>query len=605
MQEFFWVPLLLTLAIILISLILFQKSLKNKSIQQIPTQIPTSPPTDSVVDGKDYEVFLSFRGTDTRKVFTDFLYTYLVSASIRTFRDDNELRVGEEIGPDLLKAINESKISIPVFSKNYASSKWCLRELAQMVECQANGGQMIFPIFYDVDPSEVQHQRGSYEKAFRQYKRSLDEKTVQQWEKAMTIVGELKGLELKKETNGCEGELVKLIVEKVLLALKKNYTHIPDNLVGMEHHEEEMMGLLDVDFKGVRIVGVHGMGGIGKTTMTKVIYNKLVDHFEFCCFLEDVREKSQHPHGLVDLQNQFVSKISKGNFSNIVDVEEGIKRIKDTVGGKKVLMVLDDIDEKFQFDKLVGNCDWFGSGSRIIVTTRNKDILDSLEAIYQKRGQLEVFKGYEPELMNFEHSLQLFSKYAFMRDCPLEGYDILSKKFVSTAAGLPLVLVTMGSLLFGKEDKDLWVEILRKLEKIPHYKVMGKLRISFDALEYEQKQIFLDVACLFIGEEIINPFHMWDDCELYPRNGIKVLVLRCLIKVGDDNRLWMHDHLRDLGRQIVREENLSEPEERSRLWHREEALDVLERRVVIFWSKSSILASLLTKFLISFTYIPN
>jgi len=204
MQEFFWVPLLLTLSIILISLILFQKSLKNRSIQQIPTQIPTSPPTDSVAVGKDYEVFLSFRGTDTRKGFTDFLYTYLVGASVRTFRDDNELRVGEEIGPDLLKAINESKISIPIFSKNYASSKWCLRELTQMVECQAkeNGGQLIFPIFYDVDPSDVQHQRGSYEKAFRQYRKSLDEKTVQQWEKAMTVVGELKGLELKKETNG-------------------------------------------------------------------------------------------------------------------------------------------------------------------------------------------------------------------------------------------------------------------------------------------------------------------------------------------------------------------------------------------------------------------
>lgn len=204
MQEFFWVPLLLTLSIILISLILFQKSLKNRSIQQIPTQIPTSPPTDSVAVGKDYEVFLSFRGTDTRKGFTDFLYTYLVGASVRTFRDDNELRVGEEIGPDLLKAITESKISIPIFSKNYASSKWCLRELTQMVECQAkeNGGQMIFPIFYDVDPSDVQHQRGSYEKAFRQYRKSLDEKTVQQWEKAMTVVGELKGLELKKETNG-------------------------------------------------------------------------------------------------------------------------------------------------------------------------------------------------------------------------------------------------------------------------------------------------------------------------------------------------------------------------------------------------------------------
>lgn len=134
--------------------------------------------------------------------FTDFLYTYLVDASIRTFRDDDKLRVGEEIGPKLLKAIKESNISIPIFSRNYASSKWCLRELAQMVECHTNEGQIIYPIFYDVNPSEVRHQSGSYKDAFCLHEKNFDETTVGQWKEAMRIVGQLKGLELKKETNG-------------------------------------------------------------------------------------------------------------------------------------------------------------------------------------------------------------------------------------------------------------------------------------------------------------------------------------------------------------------------------------------------------------------
>ena len=73
---------------------------------------------------------------------------------------------------------------------------------------------------------------------------------------------------------------------------------------------------------------------------------------------------------------------------------------------------------------------------------------------------------------------------------------------------------------------------------------------------------------------------MWDDCELYPRNGINTLVLRSLVKVGDDNTLRMHDQLRDLGREIVREENLNEPGERSRVWRPEEALDVLKGGLV-------------------------
>ncbi|KAM7522830.1 hypothetical protein LguiA_012732 [Lonicera macranthoides] len=148
----------------------------------------------------EYEVFLSFRGLDTRTGFTDFLYTYLVDANIHTFRDDNELRVGEEIGPELLKAIKESKISIPIFSKTYASSKWCLRELAQIMECHANEGQMIYPIFYDVNPYEVRHQSGSYEDAFSQHKNNYDEMTILGWKDAMRKVGQLKGLELTKES---------------------------------------------------------------------------------------------------------------------------------------------------------------------------------------------------------------------------------------------------------------------------------------------------------------------------------------------------------------------------------------------------------------------
>ncbi|KAM7466384.1 hypothetical protein LguiB_013946 [Lonicera macranthoides] len=123
-------------------------------------------------------------------------------AGIHTFRDDNELRIGEEISPELLKAIKESKISIPIFSKNYASSKWCLLELAQMVECHVNEGQKIFPIFYDVDASDVRNQKGSYEEAFRLHEKKFDEKTVQRWRDALRTVGQLKGYELDKETNG-------------------------------------------------------------------------------------------------------------------------------------------------------------------------------------------------------------------------------------------------------------------------------------------------------------------------------------------------------------------------------------------------------------------
>ncbi|KAM7469295.1 hypothetical protein LguiA_007478 [Lonicera macranthoides] len=527
----------------------------------------------------EYEVFLSYRGTDTRTGFTDFLYTYLVDANIRTFRVDNELRIGEEICPELLRAIKESKISIPVFSKNYASSKWCLRELAQIVECHTNEGQMIYPIFYDVNPYEVRHQSGSYEDAFRQHKNNFDEMTIQGWKESMRKVGQLKGLEVIKETNGSEGQLVKRVVQDVLLGLKKNYTQLPDNLVGLDDHVKAMKELINVDSNGIRVVGIHGIGGLGKTTISKVIYNQLCQGFDCCCFIEDVRANSEGQNGIVELQTHLLYKIRKKEVGKINNVDEGIKEIKEAVGKKKVIIVLDDMDDIYQFDKLVGKCNWFGAGSRIIVTTRNKGLLDTIEATYQIENLHDVYGSYEPHLMKSIHSLELFSKYAFMRDSPPEDYSSLAQKVVSSSGGLPLVLVTLASLLFGKKDIALWEEKLRKLNEVPLGKVLERLRISFDVLDYGQRQIFLDIACFFIGEDYINCFYFWEACGFYPRDGLNALVLRSMIKIEDD-KLRMHDQLRDLGREIVREENIAKPGKRSRLWFSEQASKLWEGRMI-------------------------
>ncbi|KAM7462351.1 hypothetical protein LguiA_030472 [Lonicera macranthoides] len=485
----------------------------------------------------EYEVFLSFRGIDTRNGFTDYLYHDLVDAGVRTFRDDNELRVGEEIGPDLLRAIKQSKISIPIFSKNYASSKWCLREFAQMVDCRANGEQMIYPIFYDVEPNEVQHcERGSYKDAFLEHRKDekLNEEIVQQWMKALETIGDLKGWELKKVTNWHEGELVKVIVENILSKLKKNYTHEPQNLVGMDNRIEELKRLLKLDSNCMRIVGIHGMGGLGKTTnIAKVIYNHLRERFERC-FLDDVQDNSKQDKDIVNLQNQLLSKIQKREVPKFDDFHNGRDMIKDTVHEKKVLIVLDNVNRYFQIDMLVGDHKWFGDQSLIIITTRNKDVLDIIEKTCRTEGRVEVYKSYRPELLNDKDSLQRFCKHAFRRDSPPKDYEILVGKFVSIAANLPLVLVTLGSSLFIEEDIDVWDEILRNLEKVPHGEVVQKLRFSYEAL-------------------------------------------KSLLTISDNGTLIMHDSLRDLGKQIIREEGLSVLGKRSRL-RDEEALQVLEAR---------------------------
>ncbi|XP_059644180.1 disease resistance protein L6-like [Cornus florida] len=161
--------------------------------------------TNLTASGGEYDVFLSFRGPDIRLTFNDHLYINLVRAGVHTFRDNNELRKGVEFSPELLKAITKSRISIPIFTKGYASSKWCLRELAQMVKCK---GQLILPVFYDVEPSVVRHQSGNsdagrtYEDAFREHESHFDEKNVTEWREAMTEVGALGGWEVEKEADG-------------------------------------------------------------------------------------------------------------------------------------------------------------------------------------------------------------------------------------------------------------------------------------------------------------------------------------------------------------------------------------------------------------------
>ncbi|XP_028769779.1 TMV resistance protein N-like [Neltuma alba] len=112
-----------------------------------------------------YDVFLSFRGEDTRRTFTVPLYNALRCKGINAFIDDRKLGKGEEISPTLLRAIERSRISFIVFSRNYATSTWCLEELAHIIWCQKQKNQLVMPIFYKVDPLDVQYQKNSFQEA--------------------------------------------------------------------------------------------------------------------------------------------------------------------------------------------------------------------------------------------------------------------------------------------------------------------------------------------------------------------------------------------------------------------------------------------------------
>ncbi|XP_010053861.2 disease resistance protein RUN1-like [Eucalyptus grandis] len=167
------------------------------------------------------------------------------------------------------------------------------------------------------------------------------------------------------------------------------------------------------------------MGGIGKTTLAKVIYNKLSDKFQHRSFIPDIRESSRRK-GISCLQDQLIFDILKTN--NLVSsLDEGIRIMESRFKGKKVLILLDDVNHKDQLKALVGKPDWFEMGSRIIITTRISSILD----------EAGVKCKYELKEIDEDNSLRLLSRHAFMRDSPPCEFESLSRAVVSTTGGLP------------------------------------------------------------------------------------------------------------------------------------------------------------------------
>ncbi|XP_059645478.1 disease resistance protein L6-like [Cornus florida] len=519
--------------------------------------------------GGAYEVFLSFRGPDTRLGFTDFLYTSLIKSGVRAFRDDEELRKGTKIGPELNRAIRDSRISIPIFSATYAESEWCLRELELMLECNRSSGQLILPIFYHVTPKEVKHQPAgsTYEKAFKKLKESgFSDEAIEQWKKALNEAAHLTGWELKNDAHGHEGKLIlEKIVPTVLSELKIKFMKVTRNLVGMDHHENEMTRLFNIASDDVQIVGIHGMSGIGKTTVAKFIYNKLLGYFDCCSFLEDVQTAQKLQGTLVSLQKQLLTDTLNWSL-DIANVDDRIASSKQNFRNKKVLIVLDDVNSISQFHRLVGERGCFGKGSKIIVTTKNKGVLNDLNVEWT----------YELPIMNDAQSLQLFSKHAFNMEFPPEECVSISRKIASTAGGLPLALESI-ALFISKKDPEIWEDALKKFIETPNDDVGEKLRVDYEALNKEQRQIFLDVACLFSGMDKTDVFYMWDDCGYYPKKEFNGLYLMSLVKVGDANELWMHNQLIALGKKIVNEGFFLG--NRSRLWNHTDAFDILEGRM--------------------------
>ncbi|KEH29802.1 functional resistance protein KR1, putative [Medicago truncatula] len=517
-----------------------------------------------------YQVFLSFRGSDTRNGFTGHLYKALTDKGIHTFIDDRDLQRGDEIKPSLDNAIEESRIFIPVFSINYASSSFCLNELVHIMHCYKTKGRLVLPVFYGVDPSHIRHQSGSYGEHLTKHKMSFQNnkknmERLHQWKLALTEAANLSGYHFSP---GYEYKFIGKIVKYVNNKISRQPLHVATYPVGLQSRVQQVKSLLDKGSNGgVRMIGLYGIGGMGKSTLAKGIYNFIADQFECSCFLENVRENSAS-NQLKHLQEELLLKTLSLKI-NLGGVSERIPYIKKRLHTKKILLILDDVDNLKQLHALAGGPDWFGSGSRVIITTRNKQLLTNHE--------VEIM--HEVKGMSTENALELLRWMAFKSYKVPSSYEEILNRAVAYASGLPLAIEVVGSNLFGKSIAEC-ESTLDMYERIPDEDIQKILKVSFDALGEEQQSVFLDIACFFKGcrlaevEEILQQHY--DYCI---KSHIGGLVDKSLIKISGWcyhlSEVTLHDLLEVMGKEIIRKESPKEPEKRSRLWCRDDIVHIL------------------------------
>nr|AXU93599.1 RPP4/RPP5-like protein [Arabidopsis thaliana] len=480
-----------------------------------------------------YDVFPSFRGEDVRDSFLSHLLKELRGKAI-TFIDD-KIERSRPIAPELLSAIKESTIAIVIFSKNYASSTWCLNELVEIHKCYTNLNQMVIPIFFHVDASEVKKQTGEFGKVFEETCKAKSEDEKQSWKQALAAVAVMAGYDLRKWPS--EAAMIEELAEDVL---RKTMTPSDDfgDLVGIENHIEAIKSVLCLESKEARImVGIWGQSGIGKSTIGRALYSQLSIQFHHRAFVTYKSTSGSDVSGMkLSWEKELLSEILGQKDIKIEHFGVVEQRLKH----KKVLILLDDVDNLEFLKTLVGKAEWFGSGSRIIVITQDRQLL--------KAHEIDLV--YEVKLPSQGLALKMISQYAFGKDSPPDDFKALAFEVAELAGSLPLGLSVLGSSLKGR-DKDEWVKMMPRLRNDSDDKIEETLRVCYDS---NVKELLEDDV------------------------GLTMLAEKSLIRITPDGYIEMHNLLEKLGREIDRAKSKGNPGKRRFLTNFEDIREVLTEK---------------------------
>ena len=346
------------------------------------------------------------------------------------------------------------------------------------------------------------------------------------------------------------------IIKKIINFVNGELKLPGHNLIGIDGRLEELKSLIGIGSYDVRMLGVWGLGGIGKTTIARVIYNSISYQFDGASFLPSVCQQS-----MPNVKKKLLCDITGLSYGGL-NVDEGLNKNK--IKKKKILIVVDDVDCLSQLKDLVPNGDWLGGGSRIIITTRDKHLLleHGVDAIYEVQG------------LDFAESIHLFNLYAFQARFPKPAYRGFSRNIVNYSEGLPLALKVFGDFLFRKSI-DEWESALYKLKHQSMKEIQDVFQISYDRLDYKTKDIFLDIACFFKGEEREFVSRILDGAE----KAITDLSNKSLLTFSN-NKIMMHPLLQQMGQGVVHQACPQEPGKQSRLWRSEDVHRILLKNEV-------------------------
>ncbi|KAG7658590.1 AAA+ ATPase domain [Arabidopsis suecica] len=453
-----------------------------------------------------YMTFTSFHGPDVRNTFLSHLRKQFNTNGITMF-DDKRMERSQTLAPTLKQAIRESKIYIVLLSKNYASSSWCLDELLEILNCKEKRGQRVMTIFYGVNPSDVRKQTGEFGIAFNETCARKTEEERTKWSHALTCVGNITGVHVQDRDD--EANMIEKIATDVSEKLNATESKDFDDIVGLKAHLTEIESLLYVDYDKVKIVGISGPAGIGKSTIARALHSLLSSSFNLSCFMENLISESNPGSSLeysskLSLQEQLLSQVL-----NLKDFRiRHLGAIQEWLHDQRVLIILDDVTSLEQLEVLA-NMKWFGPGSRIIVITEDKDIL-------VQHGIKDVYHVGFPSDAD---ALKIFCLSAFGQASPPDGSVKLHEceMVVKYCGSLPLNLHVLGLAFRGRSDDECNLGLL------------GFLCLSLS--EKSQTLLYYLIGCSFLE----NAKETGNDLDIcHPSGDLTKILADLAEEIGDD-----------------------------------------------------------------------